>query len=316
MTARVPSFAWSGILAMDDERGSQMKQALCISGFIFAVALAYAPAASAATKVGVNAAIRNKVEMQTDADKTLRPAVAREDVHLGDLVVSGQQSALQMLLLDQSVFTVGANARMKIDRFVYDPNKGTTDISASIAKGAFRFMSGRLIPGAGREAIRTPVATIGVRGTIVEGAVGQDAMDIMAGEPGISSFSGDANDAVLILLAGPGTGSRGFDKPGAIDVTGGNTTTDVSHGGNAMLFLPGQPLFGPFKLSDAAYARLTALLNPKPGQGEAGGPDVGSAAIGSGDILDIGNFDGRFSTDPQNIDLPLHLECKPGVRCP
>src|SRR5262249_10986330 len=148
------SSALSGILAMGDKRGSQMKHALFTCGFLLAAALAVAPA-SAGTKVGVNAAIRNKGELQTDADKALRPAVMREDVHLGDLVVSGQQSALQMLLLDQSVFTVGANARMKIDRFVYDPNKGTSDISASIAKGAFRFMSGRLIPGAGHEAIRT-----------------------------------------------------------------------------------------------------------------------------------------------------------------
>ncbi len=301
---------------MDDKRSSQMKQAHCVSVFTLGVVMTLATAAGAATKVGVNAAVRNKVEMQTDADKALRPAVPREDVHLGDLVVSGQQSALQMLLLDKSMFTVGANARVKIDRFVYDPNKGTADISASIAKGAFRFMSGRLIPGAGREAIRTPVATIGVRGTIVEGAVGQDAMDVMAGEPGVPTSSGNADNAVLILLSGPGSSAQGFDKPGAIDVTGGNTTTSIERGGNAMLFLPGQPLFGPFKLSDAAYGRLTALLNPKPGPGEGGGPDVGSATVGSGEILNIGNFDGQFLSDPQNIDLPLNVQCPAGIKCP
>lgn len=285
-----------------------MRKPLYVSRFALAAALAAAvvPAAfAAATKVGVNAQIRNKVQMQTDADTALRPAVPREAVHLGDLVVSGPQSSLQMLLLDQSVFTVGANARMKIDRFVYDPDKGTTDIATSVAKGAFRFMSGHLVPGAGHEAIRTPVATIGIRGTIVEGAVGQDAVDVMAGEPGVPALTGDPKDAVLILLGGPGTGSQGFDKPGAIDVTGGNTTTTIGHGGNAMLFYPGQPLFGPFKLSDAAYSRLTALLSPKPGAGEAGGPDAGSAAVGSGDILNSGDFDGEFLSDPQNLDLPL-----------
>ncbi len=79
-----------------------MKHPLCVSRLALAAALAaaFVPAAfAAATKVGVNAAIRNKVEMQTDADTALRPAVPREAVHLGDLVVSGQQSSLQMLLL-------------------------------------------------------------------------------------------------------------------------------------------------------------------------------------------------------------------------
>jgi len=294
-----------------------MKPALSASRIALAAALAaaFVPASFAATKVGVNAAIRNKVEMQTDTDTALRPAVPREAVHLGDLVVSGPQSSLQMLLLDQSVFTVGANARMKIDRFVYDPDKGTTDIATSVAKGAFRFMSGHLVAGAGREAIRTPVATIGVRGTIVEGAVGQDALDVMAGEPGVPAYGGDPKDAVLILLGGPGSGAQGFDKPGAIDVTGGNTTTAVEHGGNAMLFLPGQPLFGPFKLSDAAYGRLTALLSPKPGSGEAGGPDAGSASVGSGDNLGVGDFDGQFLTDPQNLDLPLGVRCDSPKGC-
>ena len=294
-----------------------MKQTLSVSRLALAAALAaaFVPSSFAATKVGVNAAIRNTVQMQTDTDKALRPAVPREAVHLGDLVVSGPQSSLQMLLLDQSVFTVGANARMKIDRFVYDPDKGTTDIATSVAKGAFRFMSGHLVPGAGHEAIRTPVATIGVRGTIVEGAVGQDALDVMAGEPGVPAYGGDPKDAVLILLGGPGNGAQGFDKPGAIDVTGGNATTAVEHGGNAMLFLPGQPLVGPFKLSDAAYGRLTALLSPKPGAGEAGGPDVGSASVGSGDILGIGDFDGQFLTDPQNLDLPLQCEEATTKRC-
>ena len=145
--------------------------------------------------------------------------------------------------------------------------------------------------------------------------LGKDALDVMAGEPGVPAYGGDPKDAVLILLGGPGNGARGFDKPGAIDVTGGNTTTAVEHGGNAMLFLPGQPLVGPFKLSDAAYGRLTALLSPKPGAGEAGGPDVGSASVGSGDILGIGDFDGEFLTDPQNLDLPLQCEDAITKRC-
>src|SRR5579871_3644446 len=128
-------------------------------------------AASADNRVGVNAAIRNSVQEKNSGESALHPAVLRAPVALGDTVVSGNESALQMLLLDHSVFTVGANAKVTIDKFVYDPDRGTSDIAASVATGAFRFMSGRSLHGFGHDAINTPVASIGVRGTILEGVV-------------------------------------------------------------------------------------------------------------------------------------------------
>ena len=280
-----------------------MKTTLSVSLLALAAALAVLPA-TGATRVGVNAAVRNKVQMKTDADADLRPAIVREDVHLGDLVSSGEQSSLQMLLLDHSVFTVGANARMKIDRFVYDPNKGTTDIAASVTKGAFRFLSGQLLPGAGRQAIRTPVATIGVRGTIVEGAVGQDAVDVVTGEPGVPAFTGDPTNAVLILLRGP-SGTQGAEKQGAIDVEGANATTTMNKPGNALVYFPGRPVIGPFVLSDAAYARFASLLNPTPHAGGSGGPDIGSAGAASGDNSVLGDF-GNIGGDIPSLDLPVN----------
>lgn len=282
-----------------------MKHVLSVSCLALAGLLALP--ASASEQVGVNAAIRNQVEMKTDGDTALRPAKVRDPVHLGDLIVSGKQSSLQMLMLDHSVFTIGADARMTIDRFVYDPDRGTTDIAASVARGAFRFMSGRLTGGAGKSAIRTPVATIGVRGTIVEGVVGPDVLNVLSGEAGVP-FTGNPDDAVLILLNGPGRGANTFDKPGAIDVTGDNGTTSIEHGGVAIVFFPGQPLFGPFQLSDDAFARLEALLTAPPGPDEQGLADTGSAAVGSGDILDTGDFDSEFLADPQQIDLPQPQE--------
>jgi len=265
-------------------------------------------AAFAATQVGVNAAVRNHVEMKTDTDAALRPAVVREPVHLGDLVVSGDKSSLQMLLLDHSVFTIGANARITIDRFVYDPDKGTTDIAASVAKGAFRFMSGRLTGNAGHSAIQTPVASIGVRGTIVEGVVGPDALGVLAGQPGAPSYTGDPNNIVLVLLDGPGRHGEGFDKPGAIDVTGGGGPIPIEHAGMAIVIMPGQPIWGPFDLSDDAYQRLQALLTAAPGEGDGNADAPGSEGANSGDTGDLGSNDvGTGGGTDQSLtpDLPL-----------
>jgi hypothetical protein len=279
--------------------GSRIVLASFLAGALMPVA------AFAATQVGVNAAVRNQVEMKSDGDAALRPAMVREPVHLGDLVVSGDKSSLQVLMLDHSVFTVGANASLTIDRFVYDPDKGTTDIAASVAKGAFRFMSGRLTGNAGQSAIKTPVAVIGVRGTIVEGVVGAGALDVMSAQPGAPSYTGDPDNVVLVLLDGPGHHGQGFDKPGAIDVSGEGPPIPIEHAGSAILFLPGQPVFGPFDLSDAAYQRLQALLVEPPGEGNPDQPVIdGSVAVQSGDIDNQGTADSGID-DTNNQDQAL-----------
>ena len=272
-------------------------------------ALAAAPAwSSAQTVIGVNAAIRNSVQMKTTSDPALRPAVLRGPAHLGDLVVSGPQSTLQVLLRDKSVFTVGANARMTLDRFVYDPNRGTSEVAAAVATGAFRFMSGRSLQGAHRTVISTPVASIGVRGTIVEGVAGPQTSDVLAGEAGLPKPSGDTQDATLVVLNGPGKHSQGFDKPGAIDVTANGATVAVEHPGQAVLIWgPNQAPFGPFTLSEAALDRLNALLLPGAGPNPEAGASIASAAVASGEILGTGDLDPAVTYDPAGVEVPVQI---------
>jgi hypothetical protein len=267
-------------------------------------------AALADSSIGVNAAIRNSVQTKDVAEAALHPAVVRGPVHLGETVVSGDKSALQILLVDQSVFTVGANARMTIDRFVYDPDRGASDVAASVAKGAFRFMSGPTLGGQGRNAIASPVATIGVRGTIVEGAVGPDALTILEGQPGLPPINANPDSATLVVLRGPGHFNQGFDKPGAIDVTANGVTVAVEHPGQAILVPgPGQAPIGPFFLSDNNFERLSSLLRT---QAEPGGPqgttelgDVGSAGANSGDNMNAGAVGDPYTNQTNSIDLPL-----------
>jgi FecR protein len=282
-----------------------------------AAVVALSVAAHADPAVGTNAAIRNSVQTKATTEPALHPAVVRAPVHIGDVVVSGDKSALQILLVDQSVFTVGANARMTIDKFVYDPSRGSSDIAASVAKGAFRFMSGPSLAGAGRNAIASPVATIGVRGTIVEGAVGADALAILAGQPGLPALGGNSDSLTLIVLIGPGHHNEGFDKPGAIDVTAGGTTVSAERAGEAFVILgPGQPPIGPFYLSDANFARLSALLGTRAGDsglGSTGLGDVGSAGANSGDTLDPGAIGESYAADTNGLDLPAAVPSRPVV---
>ncbi len=236
------------------------KPILCASLAVLAAGIG-APAF--AQIVGVNAAVVNDVRMASAANAPAHAAQVKERVSLGNQIATGRNSALQVLLLDRTNFQLGANARITVDKFVYDPARASSAVGLSVAKGAFRFMSGKPThANPGQSSIRTPTASIGIRGTIVEGAVGEDAIAIASHEAGVASVSGaDAGTASLILLRGPGAGASG-ETAGAIDVTANGKTVAVERGGYA-LFVPGpgQDPVGPFLLSDEGLARLAALLN-------------------------------------------------------
>ena len=222
-------------------------------------ALAATPAA--AQNVGVTAAVVNDVRMTTQANKTLHKAVVRERVSLGNDVLTGKGSRAQIMLLDRTTFTIGANARIRIDRFVYDPARNSSSVGATVGKGAFRVMSGRPTHAQpGSSTIRTPTASIGIRGTMIDGVVGADAIAIMMAQPGIPAFDADPETATLILLRGPGVATA--DEPmGAIDVTAGGKTVSMEGSGWAVFVpRPGAEPIGPFRISPESARLLTSLL--------------------------------------------------------
>lgn len=273
-------------------------------------ALAVAAGAQAQEAVGVNAAIRNSVRTQPVGESALRPAAVRGQVRIGDVFVSGPQSQLQVLLRDRSIFTVGSNARVTIDRFVIDTDRSAGGASASVARGAFRFVSGRSGPRAG--AVRTPVASIGVRGTVVETVVGPDALFVLQAQPGMPPFTGTPDDATLIVLRGPGPRGSGLDTPGAIDITSGDSSWTLERPGMAMFAWAGG-VFGPFELSDEASARLGALLRAAPSSNDDSGPgDVLSAALDSGDLAS----GDHGLAGPDSIEPSIGCESRDPVQSP
>jgi FecR protein len=245
-----------------------------------------------AQAVGVNAAVRNKVVIVGAGTKKARPAMVRERVILNDEVRTAAASQLQILLLDRTTFTVGANARVAVDRFVYDPARNSRSTGVSVTRGAFRFMSGRnLRRPTGPVTVRTPVATIGVRGTIFEGVVGEDAIDIAEREPSVGrKVKAKKDEATLIVLRGPGPRTQGDTRPGAVDVTVGAENVTLDRPGLA-LYAPrvGAPPIGPFPISAEGLLALQSLLRTTAEPGGGGGKKghgtrdalLGAAAVGA-----------------------------------
>ncbi|MBV9929466.1 MAG: FecR domain-containing protein [Alphaproteobacteria bacterium] len=250
------------------------------------VPVAAAPPAPA-TPVGVNAAIRHQVGIRSAGTGQLRPAVLRAPVMLNDEVRTGSASQLQILLRDRSTFTVGANARVAIDRFAYDPATNVRSTGIQVARGAFRFMSGRALNHpSGPASVRTPAASIGIRGTIFEGAVGADAIGLANAQPSLAALhlKADPLTATFVVLRGPGAATQGDARPGAIDVTAGGATVTLDRPDMAV-FVPsaGAAPVGPFAVTPRALTLLQPLLRTVPAAGTAvptesgagGGSDTG-----------------------------------------
>ncbi|MBL8665420.1 MAG: FecR domain-containing protein [Candidatus Odyssella sp.] len=187
-------------------------------GLLAALALALAPAAAEAqigTKAGVAAAVRGPVQQisyRTPEASVGRTLAGGQEIFLGDRIVTGPGGGLQILLLDGTTFSLGPNTSMVIDEFVFNPATGTGRLTASIARGTLRVISGRLARQE-QEAVRvrTPTATVGVRGTMAVFAGGPNGFFI--GLFGIGADNSANRPQSYLIVYGNG-GSTGIYRTG------------------------------------------------------------------------------------------------------
>ena len=136
-----------------------------VSSFALATAFGLGGALAQGTgKIGVASAVSNRVESVVGGGA--RPLSVGGDVFARQMVRTGEASAAQLLFLDETSLSIGPSSEVTLDRFVYDPNRGSGNVVLNATRGAFRFVSGSQQPSSYQ--IRTPVATIGVRGTIFD----------------------------------------------------------------------------------------------------------------------------------------------------
>jgi hypothetical protein len=152
-----------------------------VSSFALATAFALSGASAQGTgKIGVASAVSNRVESVVGGGA--RQLAVGGDVFARQMVRTGEASAAQLLFLDETSLSIGPSSEVTLDRFVYDPNRGTGNVVLNATKGAFRFVSGSQQPSSYQ--IRTPVATIGVRGTIFDCYITQRPHGIAQTPPG------------------------------------------------------------------------------------------------------------------------------------
>jgi len=210
------------------------------------VALAGVAPAVEVIKVGVAAAVKGDVAIVPTGGGAERSVKSGDAVNLGDKVRAGPGARLQVLLLDETVFTIGANSEIVIDRFVYDPDKSAGKVTASIAKGVFRFVTGRVSQNKPEDMeVRVPAGTIGVRGTMVAGRI-------------------DGATTQLALL-GPGDESNTRDTVGRIEVSNDAGSVVVSRSGYGTIVSQGAAPAAPVAVATAELDAMSAVPAVAPG---------------------------------------------------
>jgi FecR protein len=69
-------------------------------------------------------------------------------------------------LKDGTQLTLGENATLVVDEFIYDPYRSRGELAIRVVKGAFLYAGGLIDKETGANVrIRTPLAAIGIRGT-------------------------------------------------------------------------------------------------------------------------------------------------------
>ncbi len=173
--------------------------------------LALPGSAGAAVQAGVAAAVRGAVTL--DRGAVVGQQVSSGDpIRLGDVLQTGADGGMQVLLLDETVFTLGASSRLVIDEFVYAPDGREGRLGARLVKGAFRFVTGRVADDHPENVeLKLPNGTIGIRGTVAEAVVEGDHSRVLLVGPGPTN---DASERVGALLVRAGGITRELLTPG------------------------------------------------------------------------------------------------------
>lgn len=131
------------------------------------MALVAGPAAAAAApsvEIGSAITVVNLVTASLEQDS--RTLQTGDKVHQDEDILVGTDARSELKLDDETKLALGPGSRMKLDKFVYDPDKTSGTIILDLVKGTFRFITG--VASKPSYVVRTPAASITVRGTIFD----------------------------------------------------------------------------------------------------------------------------------------------------
>jgi len=161
--------------------------------FVFNISQADAKIDISKQLVGIVGAVSGTAKAGT------RELKAGDKIYLNETIYAGIDSGTQILLLDQSTFTIGSDSEVVMDTFIYDPATNDGKIVANVKKGSLKIISG-LISKKNPDSltVNVPEGTLGSRGTEFQTIVSNQKTDTLLIGPGKNNTLGLRPGAVLV----------------------------------------------------------------------------------------------------------------------
>ena len=133
---------------------NQKLTAACVLAILFALP---ATASNAQTRIG------KATSVKPQAEGSIAGRLAPDsDVHSNETVRTGDAGVADLRFMDQTNLSIGPKSTVRLDTFVYDPNKSSGQVVIEATRGSFRFVAGSQDKRAYK--IKTPSGTLGIRG--------------------------------------------------------------------------------------------------------------------------------------------------------
>lgn len=147
---------------------------LCVA--VFACFLSLGFAASADASVGVVVDVKGSASLIRKGRTA--SLVSGAVIDKGDVVKTAASGQVQLVFDDKTKIAVGPNSSLSIDNILMRSETRASKFAVSSVSGTFRFISGKSKKSAYE--INTPTATLGIRGTAFDFAVGPDQKTSLA----------------------------------------------------------------------------------------------------------------------------------------
>ena len=211
----------------------------------------------------------------TGSDGNVRELAIRSNIYLNDVIVTKDDSRVQICFRDNTTISQGENGEIKIDKYVYDPGRKTGSFVGNIVKGAFRIVTGKIAElNPEKFKVRARMATVGIRGCGVGVVCTRSSMRI---------YSLELADGSTITIDFTAGGSETLTHTGyVLTVTSGGKVTRSRISAAAAQWLMSQTTPGSTSFQGGArswLANLWPIPDPTHG-GKSGGDDDGSGGGG------------------------------------